>query len=592
MKTIRKILAMLIALSLLCSCSVSTSKDNIDPPSITIETYNTFTTSETTQDTMPTTTTPLVTTTPDTSEEVTTATPITSEDVTEITTTPVSESEVITSSDELTIDDYEIVDYEGMMYANANLNVRVLPNADSDRVGRFEEGEEVYITGLVTNGWYRVKYDGNEYFVNGRYLSDTYESDVTTQATTVTTTTPTTVTTLPTTTTSATTTEPDYEYEIEDDEPNIIIGSNSYKALNYDKQKAFWFAYLDIDSMLINATEAEFRASVKEAMNNVALLGCNTVYVHVRAFGDAYYRSNYYSFTAAYSGTMGVAPGYDPLEIMIDEAHKLGLSFHAWINPMRTTTKKRYNEMSDDYTLKKWYNSNSTNGTYLVYDSSTEYYWLSPAYPAVRELICNGIAELVSNYDVDAIHIDDYFYPTTSSSFDKEAFKASGASDLTTWRRNVVSLLVREMYSTVKACNSNVLFGISPAGNISNNTDKYYADVIAWCSTKGYMDYVVPQIYYNYGDKLPFETTVIDWSNLVTEDSIDLICGIAAYKVGTTSAWNTGDVLKRQTDDIASLDKYSGVAYYRYGSVFLADSDVSKYMDEEISKLIISIAMF
>ncbi|MBQ8623477.1 MAG: family 10 glycosylhydrolase [Oscillospiraceae bacterium] len=591
MKTLRKLLSMLIALSLLCSCSVSTVKDDIEPPSITIETYNTFTTAETTQDTTLTTTAPVATTAPDTPEEVTT-TPIASEDLTEAVTTPVSESEVISSSDELSIDDYEIADYEGMMYANANLNIRALPDADSDRVGRFKEGDEVEITGLVSNGWYRVKYDGGEYFVNGRYLSDTYEFEVTTEATAVTTTTPTTAVTPPATTTTTTATEPELEYEIEDDEPNIVIGSNSYNPLNYDTQKAMWLAYLDIDSMLLNATESEFRVSVKEAMNNVTLLGCNTVYVHVRAFGDAYYHSNYYAFTAAYSGTMGVKPSYDPLEIMIDEAHKSGLSFHAWINPMRTTTKKRYKEMSDSYTLKKWYNSDSTNGTYLVYDSGTEYYWLSPAYPAVRELICNGIAELVSNYDVDAIHIDDYFYPTTSSSFDKEAFKASGASDLTAWRQSVVSQLVREMYATVKACNSSVLFGISPAGNISNNTDKYYADVITWCSNKGYMDYVVPQIYYNYGDKLPFETTIIDWADLVTEDSIDLVCGIAAYKVGTTSSWSTGGILKRQTDDVNSLSEYSGVAYYRYGTVFLADSDIAELMDEEISKLIISIATF
>ncbi len=571
MRIFAKLISILIALLILCSCTISTSKDNIEPPSITIETYGSFSTSVTTTEPSTATTEPSVTTVPTTTDEVTT-------------TTPISEPEItteVTSGDELSIDDYEIADYECIMYAIASLNIRELPNADSNRVGRFNEGDEVMVTGLVTNGWCRVKYKDGEYFVSGRYLSDSYEFEVTTEATT------TVITTTQTKPTSVTTTEPEVEI---DDEPNIIIGSNSYNALNYNTQKAVWFAYLDIDSMLLNATESEFRSDIKEAMTNVSLMGCNTVYVHVRAFGDAYYYSNYYAFTASYSGTMGKRPSFDPLKIMIEEAHKQGLSFHAWINPMRTTTDKRYKEMSTDYALKKWYNSSSTNGTYLVYDSSTKYYWLSPAYPAVRELICNGIAELVTNYDIDAIHIDDYFYPTTSSSFDSAAFKASGAKDLASWRKSVVSQLVKEMYATVKSCNDSVLFGISPAGNISNNLNHYYADVITWCSEKGYMDYIVPQIYYNYDDKLPFDDTVLEWFSIVTEDSIDLICGIAAYKVGLNDSWSEGNVLKRMTDDVNSVNRYSGCAYYRYGSIFLADSDVKNLMDEEISKLIISIA--
>lgn len=568
MKMLSKIICIILALLLLCSCSISTSKDDVDPPSITIETYGSLSTSVTTTESSTATTVPITTTVPTTTEEIITTTPA-----------PIEEQTTVSSDDELSVDDYEIADYECIMYANANLNIRILPNADSDRVGRYDEGDEVEVTGLVSNGWYRVRYKDGEYYVHGRYLSDTFEFEVTTNATTI-------VTTTQTKPTTVTTTEPEVEI---DDEPNIIIGSNSYNALNYKTQKAMWFAYLDIDSMLLNATESEFRRDVKNAMTNVALLGCNTVYVHVRAFGDAYYFSDYYAFTAAYSGTMGKRPSFDPLKIMIDEAHKQGLSFHAWINPMRTTTEKRYQEMSSNYALKKWYSSSSTNGSYLVYDSSTKYYWLSPAYPAVRELICNGIAELVTNYDIDAIHIDDYFYPTTSSSFDYAAFKASGASDLSAWRKSVVSKLVREMYSTVKACNDSVLFGISPAGNISNNINHYYADVITWCSQKGYMDYIVPQIYYSYEDKLPFDDTVLEWLRITTEDSIDLICGIAAYKVGLNDSWTSGSILKRMTDDINSIDRYSGCAYYRYGSIFYADSDVEDLMNEEISKLIISI---
>ena len=340
--------------------------------------------------------------------------------------------------------------------------------------------------------------------------------------------------------------------------------------------------------MLSGATEAEFTEAISEAFSYVLSLGCNTVYVHVRAFGDAYYYSDYYPFTAAYSGTVGDKPSYDPLEIMITEAHKLGLSFHAWVNPMRTTTKSNYKSMSSSYTLKQWYSSSTTNGTYLVYDSDTGYYWLSPAYSAVRELICAGIAEIVSNYNVDGIHIDDYFYPTTDESFDSLAFSVSGSSNLSQWRRDTVSQLVSEIYSTVKSCNSSVLFGVSPQGNLDNNLNKLYADVELWCSTSGYLDYIVPQIYYGYSGTLPFDTTAVQWDSIVTSSTVKLICGIAAYKVGTTTEWSSGSMLSTQTDYISSLSGYSGCAYYRYGSLVADSSDT--LLSKEITNLIKSLA--
>lgn len=586
MKISYRVLLFITSLLILTSCSFNKPKEPVEPPKITIETYNTFQTTTTPEETSEpiTTTAPITTTEPssDLSNESTSDTESTTS-IEEVTTVPTAEEEVPTtvSTEETSIDDLEIIDYECMMYSITTLNVREFPNADSDRVGRYYEGDEVIVTGLVSNGWMRVLYEGKTCYVSGRYLSDTYESEeeVTTAATEA--------TTVNTENTTIQTSEDDYEVEID-----IDIDSNSYNALNYKYQKAVWFAYLDIDRMLAGASENEFTKEIREAFQNVKYFGCNTVYVHVRAFGDAYYKSDYYAFAPSYSGKMGVSPDFDPLKIMIDEAHKLGLSFHAWVNPMRTTTESRYKEMSSSYQLKKWYNSSSTNGEYIVYDEDSTYYWLSPAYPAVRELICNGIAEIVSNYNVDAIHIDDYFYPTTDSSFDKEAFKASGSSDLASWRRNTVSRLVKEMYSTVKSCNPSVLFGISPAGNVDNNMNKYYADVIRWCSEDGFMDYVTPQIYYNYDDKLQFDNTVLQWQSLVKEDSISLVCGIAAYKVGLNKSWSKGDVLSDMTSDVLSLKSYDGLAYYRYDMMFNPADDVEDLMNKEISKLMILLVSY
>lgn len=501
---------------------------------------------------------------------------------------------------------YEIEPASGIMYANSDVNVRELPDADSDRIGHLNKGDGVSITGIVSNGWVRVEFKNGEYFVNGRYLSAEPETETVTEPPAETepptsptepeTTAPTTpapeVTTTVTTVTTPEPTEFSPPPETINEDLDILTGSNGYTALNYPVQKAVWFAYLDIDPMLNGASESAFAEAVGKAFDDVVSLGCNTVYVHVRAFGDAYYFSQYYPFTDAYGGSVGDAPPYDPLYIMINEAHSRGLSFHAWVNPMRVENKEQFGEMDGSYALKQWYDSSSTNGTFVVYDKDSGYYWLSPAYPAVRQLICNGVAEIVSRYNVDAVHIDDYFYPTTSPSFDKAAFEASGASDRASWRRSVVSTLVGEIYRTVKSCNPSVLFGVSPQGNVDNNLDHMYADVVTWCSTAGYLDYIVPQIYYGFKDKLSFDSAAERWEELVTLPYVSLVCGIAVYKVGLNSEWSGGDILSRQTAYISESDSFDGIAYYRHGSLFGSANSSDKCMKKELPALKTAISDF
>lgn len=460
---------------------------------------------------------------------------------------------------------YEIFDAEGTAIVKENLNVRVLPDSSSEKVAMLHAGERVVITGAVSNGWVRISYNGGEYFVSGEYLDFEDGEGEQVQNNSV----------------------PQYQ------PTGVLTGSNSYTALNYSNQKAVWFAFLDIDGMLKNADKSSFTRKIAAAFDDVVSLGCNTVYVHVRSYGDAYYYSDYYPFTAAYNDTLGSAPPYDPLEIMITEAHNRGLSFHAWINPMRTATKERYAQMTSDCILKRWYDSESTRGTFMVYDSDTGCYWLSPAYTAVRELICNGVAEIVSRYNVDAIHIDDYFYPTTSPSFDKAAFEASGASDRASWRRGIVSTLVSEIYSTVKKCNPTVQFGVSPQGNIENNRDSLYADVETWCAVPGYLDYIVPQIYYGFeNSRLPFASCADQWAKIVTLPNVQLVCGIAAYKVGDGGEWSTGKILSEQTDFISGIDAFDGVAYFRYLSLYGSASSSEKLMKKELSRLADSVSRF
>lgn len=348
--------------------------------------------------------------------------------------------------------------------------------------------------------------------------------------------------------------------------------ADSYTPLNFETQRSFWFSYIDIADMLQGKSESSFRDSVGEAFAAAYNSGFNTVYVHVRPFGDALYDSDYFAPSRYYTGTPGAAPQFDALEIMVEQAHRNGLSIHAWINPLRC--EKPENIGADDsFPINKWYNSQEYNGRYVVYDEQSGRLWLDPAYPEVRELIFSGVREICQNYKVDGIHIDDYFYPTTDESFDQEAFLESGRQSLSDFRLENTDLLVMGIYNTVKQCGKDLLFGISPQGNIDNNYKQLYADVKRWASEKGWCDYIVPQVYYGFDNKTqPFEQVVEEWSRLCGENT-KLVIGLAFYKIGNEEEFtDTDGIIAKQIECCRKLDNYSGTALYSFKSMFFPDS--------------------
>ena len=190
-------------------------------------------------------------------------------------------------------------------------------------------------------------------------------------------------------------------------ETNTKKYESKYAPLNYDEQKAIWFSYIDMAEFISGKSKSEFKKEVDSALENVCNAGFNTVYIHVRAFEDAYYRSKLFPKTS-YLGTND----YDPLKIIISKAHKLNLSVHAWINPFRCASEEGLKSTSDTYPIKKWYNDKEKIGTYVVNVKDDEHLWLNPAYDDVRQLVADGVTEIVENYNVDGIHFDDYFYLT------------------------------------------------------------------------------------------------------------------------------------------------------------------------------------
>ena len=178
-------------------------------------------------------------------------------------------------------------------------------------------------------------------------------------------------------------------------EKNYTDVETSHK-LNYTVQKAIWISYIDLADMLTGKSAEEFRVNFSQACENALSIGCNTLYVHVRPFGDAIYDSELYPASRYITGVAGERSDFDPLDIMIQTAHDKGLSFHAWINPLRCENEECFQNYDDSFLLKKWYDEGDG---YLEQVDGDSHLWLDPAYDEVRQLIAEGAAELAENYD-------------------------------------------------------------------------------------------------------------------------------------------------------------------------------------------------
>ena len=364
------------------------------------------------------------------------------------------------------------------------------------------------------------------------------------------------------------------------------------------EMRAMWISYLEYGSKAKN--EKDFTNMMNTMFDNCVSYGMNTVIVQVRPYSDAMYPSAYFPWSKYVSGKLGTDPGYDPLQIMVTLAHQKGLQIQAWINPYRVTTgSTKVSSLPDGHPAKVWRNSADTQDKRNVLSYSGNLYY-NPSSEAVQNLIVNGVKEIVQNYDVDGIHFDDYFYPNLgtsyTSNFDAKEYNAYVANceaqemaplSIVQWRRQNVDTLVQKVYAAVKSTKANVVFGISPAGNIDNlmSTSAYYVNVGKWMSNTGYVDYICPQIYWSFKNKTcPYAETVDRWAKLKTSDSVKLYIGIAVYRAGSAGIedeWTNSDtVLQRQITYGRGVSQVSGFAFYRY------DSFLSKDTQKELVNLL------
>ena len=252
------------------------------------------------------------------------------------------------------------------------------------------------------------------------------------------------------------------------------------------EMRGVWVSYLDWNGWAKD--EAGYKKAMDQTLDLCVQKGLNAVFLQVRPDGDAMYPSQYFPWSKFASGKQGKNPGYDPLAYAVQAAHQRGLQLHAWINPYRITGYlNRYSDLCASNPAIAWAKDGDSSNDRWVLCQNGEYYY-NPAIPQVRQLIIDGVKEIVTNYEVDGIHFDDYFYPNLDDSkaetwFDYPEYQAGGTSlSVAAWRRNNVNELVRGVYSAVKSIRPQALFGISPEGYLQNlrKDTRQFTDVDAW----------------------------------------------------------------------------------------------------------------
>ncbi len=319
------------------------------------------------------------------------------------------------------------------------------------------------------------------------------------------------------------------------------------------------------------------QAEMVSILDSLESLGINAIIFQVRPTADALYLSPHEPSSHWLTGTQGDSLRWDPLEWTIGQAHARNMEVHVWLNPYRVNLAKT---------------DTSVICADHVWRQHPDWFWcyakqwyFDPGLDVTREWICTIVADIVTRYDVQAIHMDDYFYPYPVGGKplpDEATFKQypRGFEDIRDWRRNNVNLAIQDISRTIKECKPEVQFGISPFGVWRNasvdstgsktqagitNYDDLYADIRLWIHN-GWIDYVLPQLYWEIGKKVAdYEILAHWWANEVKETKCKLYIGMAPYRLegaNAKTAWGQGNEIKRQMDLNRTIPEISGECFY------------------------------
>lgn len=323
-------------------------------------------------------------------------------------------------------------------------------------------------------------------------------------------------------------------------------------------------------------SSAEQKAEFIRKIDFAKELGFNTIIVQVRPAADAFYESSYEPWSQYLTGTQGKAPSpyYDPLAFMVEEAHKRNMEIHAWFNPYRALVNSKNNPNPSNHATK-------THPEWLIHYGGKTYF--DPGNPNAREYILKVMMEVVKKYDIDAVHIDDYFYPYPSKGKvfnDQNTYAQYGkGKSLEDWRRENVNTFVAQLNSRIKKTKPHVKFGVSPFGIWRNDHtdpngsctkgtscyDDLYSDVRLWMQNK-WVDYMAPQLYWERGHRAADFSTLLHWW-VKNRYERDLVIGLGVYKMvgAKEGAWTGSNEILSQIAD-GRLHQVEGFACYSLAS--------------------------
>ncbi|MEI7308118.1 glycoside hydrolase family 10 protein [Pectobacterium carotovorum] len=333
---------------------------------------------------------------------------------------------------------------------------------------------------------------------------------------------------------------------------------------------------------------AQQQDALKGKLDKLKSLGINTVFFQVKPDGTALWPSKILPWSDMLTGNIGEEPGYDPLQFMLDEAHKRGMKVHAWFNPYRVSVNTKSATVTE---LNSTLSQNPASVFVLHRDwirTAGDRFVLDPGIPEARSWITSIVAEVVAHYPIDGVQFDDYFYAESSGSMlnDGETFKkyGQGFGSKADWRRHNTQLLIEQVSRTIKQLKPDVEFGVSPAGVWRNRShdaagsdtrgaaayDEAYADTRLWVQ-QGLLDYIAPQIYWPFArDAARYDVLAKWWADVVKPTNTRLYIGVALYKVGEPSKnepdWTiNGGVpeLKKQLDLNESMPQINGTILFR-----------------------------
>ncbi len=361
----------------------------------------------------------------------------------------------------------------------------------------------------------------------------------------------------------------------------LLSPSTAAAAPKVDGMRGVWVSSVyNIDYPSAQGLSAEqLKTEADEILDNVASMNLNSVFLQVRPAADALYKSAYFPYSRYVSGVTGQAPegDFDVLQYWVTAAHTRGLQLHAWINPYRAAVN------AEDY---KSLPSSSPAKQHPEWVKEYEgKYYFDPGLPAVQQLVIKGAEELVRNYEVDGIHLDDYFYPAPDfNDSDTYARYKDNYNDLHDWRRNNVNTLIAALDSSLHDINPDISFGVSPFGIWNNKSDnpkgsdtrgqssysELYCDSLQWINA-GTVDYICPQLYWNIGFSVAdFEVLAEWWQDAVSKSDVALYIGMGAYRSEDAepgSVWYGTSEIARQLDFIDNSRDIQGEVYFSYSSL-------------------------